>query len=165
MFLIGNQKPAVKTVFGSFLDKDEHEKNRRHHIYLRCLLLCWCAAGRTSQTKNCDMFCCFPRWLFTTQTKTKMFLNDFSTVFQVRLKTYGIYSAFQKTIQKCSKASFFRSWSSLRQKKTWYSKPARKINAGFCKYQCFFACVLERRDKKTWGRGGGTKASTAGVGW
>jgi hypothetical protein len=46
-----------------------------------------------------------------------MFLNDFSTVFQVRLKTYGIYSVFQKIIQKCSKAWFFRSWSSLRQKK------------------------------------------------
>jgi hypothetical protein len=41
----------------------------------------------------------------------------FSTVFQVRLKTYSIYSVFQKTIQTCSKAWFFRSWSSLRQKK------------------------------------------------
>jgi hypothetical protein len=61
MFLIGNQKPAVKTVFGSFLDKDEHEKIEDITYYPRCLLLCWCAAGRTSQTKCCDMFCCLPR--------------------------------------------------------------------------------------------------------
>ena len=145
MFLIGNQKPAVKTVFGSFLDKDEHEKNRRHHIYPRCLLLCWCAAGRTSQTKNCDMFCCFPRWLFTTQTKTKMFPNDFPqfSKFDWKHMVFTVFSARKSMV-----------FTACQKNKRWVLQ-----------VPVFFSCVLERRDNKTWGQGGGTKASRAGAGW
>ena len=164
MFLIGNQKPAVKTVFGSFLDKDEHEKNRRHHIYPRCLLLCWCAAGRTSQTKNCDMFCCFPRWLFTTQTKTKMFRNDFPQFSKFDWK-HMVFTVFSKKLSKHVPRHGFSAVGPVCARKNMVFTACQKNKRWVLQVPVFFSCVLERRDNKTWGQGGGTKASRAGAGW
>ena len=139
MFLIGNQKPAVKTVFGSFLDKDEHEKNRRHHI-LPALLAALLVRRRKNITdKMLRHVLLFAPMTLHYPNKNKDAPKLFFHGFPSSIENIWYLQCFPKNCPKMFQSIIFRSWSSLRQKKTWYSQPARKIKAGSSK--CHFFCL------------------------
>lgn len=137
VFLIGNQKPAVKTVFGSFLDKDEHEKTRRHHI-LPALLAALLVRRRKNITdKMLRHVLLFAPMTLHYPNKNKDAPKLFFHGFPSSIENIWYLQCFPKNCPKMFQGIIFRSWSSLRQKKTWYSQPARKIKAGSSKCQFF----------------------------
>ena len=137
MFLIGNQKPAVKTVFGSFLDKDEHEKIE-DITYTR--VVC-CSAGAPQEEhhrqKTATCFVVFPDDSSLPKQKqrcSQMIFHNFPS----SIENIWYLQCFPKNYPNMFQGMVFPQLVQFAPEKTWYSQPARKINAGFCKYQCFF---------------------------